>query len=58
MRYAAHGLTDEQATARPTVSELSLAGLVKHVALVRAGLDGRTSCRRATPIISLPPTIT
>lgn len=34
MRYAAHGLTDEQASARPTVSELSLAGLIKHATQV------------------------
>jgi uncharacterized damage-inducible protein DinB len=37
IRYAAHGLTDEQATARPSVSELTLAGLVKHVALCERG---------------------
>jgi hypothetical protein len=34
LRYAAHGLDREQITARPTVSELSLAGLIKHAALV------------------------
>jgi hypothetical protein len=34
IRYAAHGLTDEQAMARPSVSELSLGGLVKHAARV------------------------
>ena len=34
LRYAAHGLTDEQASDRPTVSELCLAGLIKHAALV------------------------
>ena len=34
MRYAAHGLTDQQAAARPTVSELTLAGLIKHGTLV------------------------
>ena len=28
-----------RSSARPTVSELSLAGLIKHAALVRAGLD-------------------
>jgi hypothetical protein len=32
LRYAAHGMTDEQARARPTVSELTLGGLIKHVA--------------------------
>ena len=34
LRYAAHGLTDEQASTRSTVSELTLAGLIKHAALV------------------------
>jgi hypothetical protein len=34
IRYATYGLTDEQAMARPSVSELSPAGLVKHTALV------------------------
>jgi len=34
IRYAAHGLTDEQAMASPSVSDLSLGGLVKHAALV------------------------
>ena len=33
LRYAAHGLDQAQATSQPTVSELSLAGLVKHAAL-------------------------
>jgi uncharacterized damage-inducible protein DinB len=36
LRYAARDLTDEQAAARPTVSELSVGGLVKHVAYVEA----------------------
>jgi hypothetical protein len=34
IRYATHGLTDAQAMTRPSVSELSLGGLVKHAALV------------------------
>ena len=34
LRRAVLGLTDEQASSRPTVSELSLAGLVKHCAEV------------------------
>jgi uncharacterized damage-inducible protein DinB len=33
LRYAVHGLTDEQAKARPSVSELSVGGIVKHVAI-------------------------
>lgn len=32
LRRAVHGLTDEQARAKPSVSGLCLAGLVKHVA--------------------------
>src|SRR4051794_26235031 len=31
LRYTVRGLTDEQATRRTTASELTLAGLVKHV---------------------------
>ncbi len=34
LRYAAHGLDRDQVAARPTVSELCLAGLIKHAALV------------------------
>ena len=40
IRYATHGLTDEQAMARPSVSELSLGGLVKHAALVEQAWIG------------------
>ncbi len=36
LRRAATGLTAEQASARPTVSELSVAGLVKHCAEVES----------------------
>jgi hypothetical protein len=36
LRYTARGLTDEQAGARPTASELCIGGLIKHVALVEA----------------------
>ena len=36
LRFTVRGLTDEQATRRPTVSELTLAGLVKHVAHTEA----------------------
>src|SRR5919199_5076354 len=32
LRHTVQGLTDEQATRRPTASELTLAGIVKHVA--------------------------
>jgi uncharacterized damage-inducible protein DinB len=34
LHYAVHDLSDGQVVARPTVSELGLAGLVKHAALV------------------------
>ena len=34
LRFAVHGLTDEQASSRPTASALSLASLIKHVTLV------------------------
>jgi hypothetical protein len=34
LRYAAHGLSDAQASERPTVSALCLAGLIKHAARV------------------------
>jgi uncharacterized damage-inducible protein DinB len=37
VRRAALGLTDEQASATPSASELSLGGLVKHVAEVEQG---------------------
>lgn len=36
LRLTVQGLTDEQASARPTVSELCLGGLIKHVALTEA----------------------
>jgi len=34
LRYTVRGITDEQAAQRPTVSELCLGGLLKHVAAV------------------------
>ena len=36
-RYVAHGLSDEQARLRPTVGELSIGGLIKHVATMERG---------------------
>jgi hypothetical protein len=36
-RIVAFGLTDEQARATPTVSQLSIGGLIKHVAFVESG---------------------
>ena len=32
LRFAVHGLSDQQATATPSVSSMNLAGLIKHVA--------------------------
>ena len=45
LRFTVQGLTDEQARQRTTVSELTLGGLIKHVALIEDGwarfaLDG------------------
>jgi uncharacterized damage-inducible protein DinB len=37
LRYTIRGLTDEQARARATVSELTLGGLIKHVADAERG---------------------
>ncbi|QVQ54192.1 DinB family protein [Spiractinospora alimapuensis] len=37
LRYTVEGLTDEQAGLRPTVSELCLGGLIKHVAATEEG---------------------
>ncbi|MGY1841376.1 MULTISPECIES: DinB family protein [unclassified Modestobacter] len=36
LRFTVRGLTDEQATSRPTASELTPAGLIKHVAHTEA----------------------
>ena len=36
LRYTVRGLTDEEAARRTTVSELTLAGLIKHVTAVEA----------------------
>ncbi|MFI9548253.1 DinB family protein [Streptomyces sp. NPDC052016] len=41
IRRAVLGLTDEQASSRPDASQLSLAGLVKHVAEVEQGWVAR-----------------
>lgn len=37
LRHTVEGLTDAQAASHPTVSELSLGGLIKHVSLTEAG---------------------
>ena len=36
-RFTVQGLTDEQATATPTASQLCLGGLIKHVTFVESG---------------------
>ncbi|MDN0198055.1 DinB family protein [Streptomyces sp. S.PNR 29] len=41
IRRSVLGLTDQQATSRPSASELSLAGLLKHVAEVEQGWIAR-----------------
>ena len=46
----AYGLTDEQARSRPTVSELSIGGLVKHAAAMQ-----RTWMARVAAAPELPP---
>jgi len=45
----AYGLTDEQARSRPTVSELSIGGLVKHVAGMQRTWMARAAAAPATP---------
>ena len=37
LRYAAYGLTDDQARLTPSAGSLSIGGLVKHVAFTEAG---------------------
>ena len=37
LKYAAYGLTEEQARAKPTVSALSVGGLIKHAAVTEKG---------------------
>lgn len=37
LRYTAYGLTDEQASAAPSASALSVAGIIKHVAHTERG---------------------
>ncbi|GAB2956132.1 DinB family protein [Streptomyces pseudoechinosporeus] len=49
IRRAVLGLSEEQAASRPSVSELSLAGLVKHVAEVEQGWIARA--RQEAPAV-------
>ncbi|MCX5060436.1 MULTISPECIES: DinB family protein [unclassified Streptomyces] len=53
IRRAVLGLTDEQASSRPSVSELSLGGLVKHVAETEQGWVARA--RGESPTVHRDP---
>lgn len=50
VRIAVHGLTDEQASATPSVSALSLGGLVKHLTGMERDWIDRAALRQAKPI--------
>jgi uncharacterized damage-inducible protein DinB len=45
----AYGLTDEQARSTPSVSALSIGGLVKHIAAVQKGWAQRAACAPELP---------
>jgi uncharacterized damage-inducible protein DinB len=45
----AHGLTDEQARSTPSVSALSIGGLIKHAASVQRGWAERAACAPEFP---------
>jgi uncharacterized damage-inducible protein DinB len=53
LRFTVRGLSDEQATSRPTASELTLAGLIKHVAGTEAAwtrfIEGGAEAMRNDP---------
>jgi uncharacterized damage-inducible protein DinB len=49
LRYAAFGLTDEEARRTPTAGALSIGGLVKHVAFVERGWIDNILQRRPDP---------
>ncbi|MFJ5831851.1 DinB family protein [Streptomyces sp. NPDC093089] len=49
LRATAHGLTDDQARATPTASELSIGGLIKHAARCEAGWTDLILQRRRGP---------
>ncbi|MGH3926261.1 MAG: DinB family protein, partial [Pseudonocardiaceae bacterium] len=49
LRIAVHGITDEQATSRPTASALSLAGLIKHAAQTERGWMVEIVAQRELP---------
>jgi uncharacterized damage-inducible protein DinB len=49
LRYAAHGLTDEEARLTPGAGPLSVGGLIKHVAFVERGWIDNVLQRRPDP---------
>lgn len=48
LRFAVHGLDDEQASSEPTASSLNLAGLIKHAAQIERGWIVRVLAQRET----------
>ena len=53
LRFTVRGMSDEQATEHPTVSELCLGGIIKHVAAVESGwvdfiIDGPQAMSQGT----------
>ncbi|MFI5732157.1 DinB family protein [Kribbella sp. NPDC051587] len=53
LRYTAQGLTDEQASTRSTISELTVGGLIKHVTAVEKNwqefAQGKDTTKEYTP---------
>jgi Protein of unknown function (DUF664) len=54
LRATAHGLTDEQASSTPTVSSLSIAGLVKHTAWTERSWMSETVMQRDAGVPDYP----
>jgi Protein of unknown function (DUF664) len=50
LRFAAHGLTDEQARLTPTAGTLSIGGLITHVAATERGWVDLIPGARTTPV--------
>src|ERR1700722_3092812 len=58
LRFTVGGISDEQATEHPTVSELCLGGIIKHVTAVESGwvdfiIDGPQALSQATDEASI-----
>jgi hypothetical protein len=51
LRFAVHGLTDEQAASKPSASALSLVGLIKHVTQVERYWIVELVARRPVPAL-------